>query len=335
MTYYSQTLIKSALKVSGLALLTALAACMPTTSSAPESVAPAVTTTVSEPANSSRIKVLASYPIGSFLENLEVLADGRILITNYFGKSIELTTADGKQEAFSNLSAFPLSIISDGDGYIVAAQGKNFIGGDPTFVQTNQFLMLDKSGKEIGKIAAPEALFLNGMVRLANGDLLVADSVSAAILKVDVKAQKVTPWLKNDALALIPGQNPYRPGVNGLKLHSKGLLVSNTSKASLFLIKIDKDGNPFGEPEKFADTGIIDDFWVNDDDSVVYTTHENNLKYIAPDGTISDIISEGCNGCTAVAPYPLGQENTYAVINDGDFYFGEKKEPTVLIVTAK
>jgi len=335
MTYYSQKLMKSALKVSGLALLTALAACMPTASSAPESITSTATPATPEAIAPSKIKVLASYPIGSFLENLEVLSDDRIFITNYFGKTIELVTPQGKQDAFANLSAFPISIISNNDGFIVAAQGKNFIGGDPNFVKTNQFLILDKQGKEVGKFAAPEILFVNGMTRLKNGDLLVADSIGGAIWKVDIEGQKVVPWLKSQALGLTPGQQPFRPGVNGLKLHSKGLLVSNTSKASLSLIKIDEDGNPIGEPEKLVETGIIDDFWVNDDDSIVFTTHAASLKFVSPDGTISDIISEGCNGCTAVAPYPLGQSNTFVVINDGDFYFGEKKEPTVLIVTAQ
>jgi len=335
MAYDNRSTIKSTIITSSLALLVALTGCVPA-ASAPEAVAaaPAVEP-VSQAPEQSKMRTLASYPIGSFLENLEVLADGRILITNYFGKSIELTTADGKQAAFSNLSAFPLSIISDGDGFIVAAQGKNFIGGDPTFVNSNQILMLDKNGKEVGKFPAPEALFVNGMTRLKNGDLLVADSVGAAIYKVDVAGKKITPWLKSPALALIPGQDPYQPGVNGLKLHSKGLMVSNTSQGALFLIKVDDAGNAVGEPEKYVDTGIIDDFWINDDGSIIYTTHDQNLRLVAPDKTITDMISKGCNGCTAVAPYPLGQENTFAVINDGDFYFGEKKEPTVIIVTAK
>jgi len=327
MAYNIQRTVKSATMAGASALFIALSACAPV-SSTTQSVA-----STSKTFENSSVETLASYPIGSFLENLEVLPDRRILITNYFGKTIELVTPEGKQDAFANLSIFPLSIVSDGDGFIVAGQGKNFVGGDPTFVSSNQFVMLDSQGNEVGNLAAPEALFVNGMVRLANGDLLVADSVGATIFKVDVAGQKITPWLKNDALALIPGQDPYRPGANGLKLHSEGLLVSNTSKESLYLIKMDDDGNPVGEPEKFADTGMIDDFWVNPDGSVVYTTHAANLRYIAPDGTISDIISQGCNGCTAVAPYPLGQENKFVVINDGDFYFGEKKEPTVMIVT--
>jgi len=98
-------------------------------------------------------EVLASYPAGSFLENLEVQQDGRALFTNYF---------------FASLSAFPVSIISSPDGYLVTAQSKNFMLGDP--VNPQQFLLLDRDGNEVGKFAPSGPIFMNGMVELENGD---------------------------------------------------------------------------------------------------------------------------------------------------------------------
>jgi len=101
-----------------------------------------------------------------------------------------------------------------------------------------------------------------------------------------------------------------------LKRHSKGIAVSNTAQGALFLIKIDDNGQPTGAPEQLAKTGIIDDFWVTDDDSIIFTTHTDVLKQLSADGLVTDVLGKGCNGCTAVAPYPLGQSNTYIFINE-------------------
>jgi len=152
--------------------------------------------------------------------------------------------------------------------------------GDP--VNPQQFLLLDRNGNEVGKFAPSGPIFMNGMVALENGDILIADSVASTIWKLDLSAQTVTPWLRDAALAPDLAQANI-PGANGLKLHSKGLVVSNTSQGSLFLIAMDDTGAPSGKPTLLAKTGIIDDFWVNPDDSIIFTTHTDVLKSLATD----------------------------------------------------
>jgi len=327
MNFNFQKTTKSGIMIGALALIMVMTACT-TTSSTPGQES----STVVAASKSASIEVLASYPAGSFLENLEVQQDGRILITNYFSKTIEQVTSNGEKSVFANLSGFPVSMISTAEGYLVTAQSKNFMLGDP--VNPQQFLLLDKGGNEVGQFVVSEPMFMNGMVELENGDILVADSVAATIWKVDMNAQTVSPWLQHGVLAADPAQANI-PGANGLKLHSKGLVVSNTAQGSLFLIAMDDAGTPSGEPTLLAKTGIIDDFWVNPDDSIIFTTHTDVLKLLAADGTISDVVTAGCNGCTAIAPFPLGQSSTYVFINDGGFFFGEKNESTVVRVTVQ
>jgi len=328
MTHQLKITFKSTIKISVLVLLTVLTACKANNSSVPEQAPTATTPTAAK----TTFEILASYPEGSFLENLEVQADGRLLFTNYFSKTIEQMTPNGEKSTFATVSGYPVSLISIASGYLITAQSKNFMSGEPDNAQL--FLLLDKNGTEVGQFDAPGTIFLNGMTRLENGDILVADSVASTIWKVDVETQKVTSWLQHKTLAADPEQ-PGIPGANGLKLHPKGLVVSNTSQRSLFLIKVDNDGQATGEPEQLSQTGLIDDFWINDDGSIVYTTHGDALKSISSDGTISDVITEGCNGCTAVAPFPLGQSNTFILINDGGFFFGPKQQSTVARVTVK
>jgi len=236
MTYNLQIIIKTAIKISAVALTAVLAAC--TTAATSTSTAKQASPAATDDAKA-KFEILASYPEGSFLENLEVQADGRLLFTNYFTKTIEQLTPNGEKSTFATVSGYPVSLISTASGYLIAAQSKNFMSGDPNNAQ--QFLLLDKNGAQVGQFDAPSTIFLNGMTRLENGDILVADSVASTIWSVDLEAQKVTPWLQHNALAADPEQ-PGIPGANGLKRHSMGLVVSNTSQRSLFLIKVGDDG---------------------------------------------------------------------------------------------
>jgi len=280
-----------------------------------------------------KVEILATYPAGTLLENLEVQADGRVLMTSYFTKTIELVSSEGAKSTFATLTAHPVSLISAGEGYLVAAHGKSFLAGED-FVTTQQFLLLDKDGQEVGQFDAPQTVFLNGMVRLDDANVLVADSLAGTIWKVNVDAQEITPWLQDPLLTMRPEQDPFFPGANGLKFRSDGLIVSNSSRGNLSLIKVDEQGNPAGGVEQIAETGLVDDFWITPDDTILFTTHLETLKSLSVDGEITEILSDGCNGCTAIAPLPLNQSKTFVVINDGNLYLGDEKSPsTVLKIT--
>ena len=120
-----------------------------------------------------------------------------------------------------------------------------------------------------------------------------------------------------------------------MKMRADGLIVSNTSKGTLSLIKIGKDGNPASKPELIASVGMIDDFWIRDDGSILFTTHGDALKSVSVDGEMTTVLSYGCGGATAIAPYPLNQDTNFVMINDGNMYFGKKDLVEVFLVTIK
>src|SRR3569833_3270487 len=74
------------------------------------------------------VEVLAEYPAGNFLENLDVLPDGRVVFTSYFAKEIEVLEG-GKARTFARLSAHPVSILGLARGFLVAAHGQTFVSG--------------------------------------------------------------------------------------------------------------------------------------------------------------------------------------------------------------
>lgn len=278
------------------------------------------------------IKVLASYPTGNFLENLEVQPDGRLLFTNYPAQTIEALSQEGKTSTFAQLSVYPLSLVSTNEGYLVAASGKSLLLGE-NVIGTQQFILLNKSGKQVGQFNAPQIMYLNGMVRLNNDTILVADSLAGTIWQIDAKTQDISPWIQDESLAPLIDQKMFIPGANGVKLRNDELIMSNTSKGTMSSIKIGKEGNPAGKPMLIATVGMVDDFWVKEDGSILFTTHGESLKSVSATGEVSTVLLEGCGGATAIAPYPMNQSTDFAMINDGNMYFGKKDPVEVLLVT--
>lgn len=281
-----------------------------------------------------KVQVLASYPHGSFFENLEVQPDGRLLFSNYPAKAIEVLSVKGETSTFAQLAVYPLSLISTSDGYLVAASGKSLLLGEDV-AGTQQFILLDKRGNQTGQFDAPQVMYLNGMVRLNSETILAVDSLAGMIWKVNTKTQKMSPWIQDESLAPLAEQKMFIPGANGVKLRSDELIVSNTSKGTLSSMKIGKDGNPASKPELIATVGMIDDFWIRDDGSILFTTHGEALKSVSVYGKITTVLSDGCGGATAIAPYPLNQDSNFVMINDGNMYFGKKDPVEVLLVTIK
>jgi hypothetical protein len=276
------------------------------------------------------VETVAEYPAGTFLENLDVLPDGRVVFTSYFAKTIEMLEGKAKARTFATLSAHPVSILAIGDGFLVSAHGKPFVSG-PGFVETQQFLLLDREGREIGSFPAPDARFLNGMVRHTGGTVLIADSIAATIWQVDPKARSMRPWLRDAALAQDPAVKEFKPGANGLKRQGDLLLISNSSRGAIHKVAIGSDGSPVGAVTEVAKVGAIDDFVVGPQGEIIFATHGAKLQRRAADGTTTTLLESGCDGCTAVAFVKDGSgADALLILTTGGFSEGRKDPARVL-----
>jgi hypothetical protein len=275
------------------------------------------------------VEILAEYPAGNFLENLDVLPDGRVVFTSYFAKEIEVLEG-GKARIFASLSAHPVSILSLDGGFLVAAHGQPFVSG-PGFVETQMFLLLDKDGRETGSFKAPQARFLNGMVRNGEYEVLIADSIAGTIWRVDARSQTITPWLKDEALGRDPAVKEFRPGANGLKREGNSLIISNSSYGTLSTIDVDAAGAPSGAVKLLTRVGRIDDFLIGPAGEIVYTTHGETLMRWSRDGTTTTLLQSGCDGCTAVALVNSADGGkALIVLTTGGFSEGRKNPARVL-----
>jgi hypothetical protein len=276
------------------------------------------------------VEILAEYPRGNFLENLDVLSDGRVVFTSYFARTIEILDTRGKASTLAHVSAHPVSILALDSGFLVAAHGQPFTSG-PAFVETQQFLLLDEAGRELAMFKAPEARFLNGMVRHSGASVLVADSIAGKIWQVDAKARSVTAWLADAGLAPDPSVKEFRPGANGIKRQGDRILVSNSSRGTLATVAVDSGGGPAGPLMELAKVGRIDDFVIGPGGEIIFATHGATVQRRAADGTVTTILPSGGDGCTAVAlvKRPDGAD-ALLVLTTGGFSEGRKEPARVL-----
>ena len=248
------------------------------------------------------LRILASHPVGTFLENMLVQADGPVLYTSYMDRTIRRHRPDGTNDIFATLDAHPISLARRGDHIWVVAQGASFADG-PAFLHSNRLVRLDRDGRTVETVPAPDARFLNGTADLPDGDLLIADSVAGVIWRFSPSRPTLSVWLRDALLLPLPGATGALPGANGVKLTGRRLLVSNTSRGELLEATVGRDGRP-GSMRTFSRTGRLDDFHVDADGSVIAATHLSSVIRVCRDGQVETLLSRGVDGATVTAAIP-------------------------------
>lgn len=274
--------------------------------------------TPSAQAQCARAETLAEFPSGTFLENLAVLPDGRVLFTSYFGREILAHAPGGATTRFATLPAHPVAVLPLGSGeLLVSAHGTPFTAG-PGFATTQRLLRLDSSGALLAETPLPEARFLNGMATLPDGSVLAADSIAATLWRVDPVAGTARAWLSDPRLAASQ-DGGFRPGANGVKLHDGRVFVSSSAAGALFAVGLTTSLDPAGPLAEVARPGGIDDFAIAPDGTVVLATHATSIQRIAPDGTVAVVLPEAAEGATAVAfvPGATPPREAYALTTGG------------------
>ncbi|MBU0834694.1 MAG: hypothetical protein KKH33_20220 [Alphaproteobacteria bacterium] len=276
-------------------------------------------------------RTVASYPSGTFLENIAEGPDGALLITNYFDRTLLAWDGVGAPAPFVALDLHPVGILARADDIVLSAHGTSFAEG-PAFTQTNAFLILSPDGRVIRTIPAPQALFLNGIVEVAPGTILAADSLAGMIWQLDLASGTITEWLADPLFATDPAETGQTPGANGLKIRDGWLYVSNSSRQALYRVALDGAG-PKGAPQLFAATGSIDDFAFLADGTIAAASHGATLIGIDAEGTVSTLLAAGCDGCTSVISY--GPSEELVVLTTGNLLEGGTDAARILVVPAK
>ena len=281
-------------------------------------------------AQPAHVATVASYPHGTFLENLSVDPEGRLLFTSYINQTLMTWNGRDAPTPLVKLDVHPVAVVARADDILVSAHGKSFTDG-PAFTATNQVLVLDRGGLVKKRVAAPNALFVNGMVEVAPNLILVADSIAGKIWRFDPTTGEIDAWLADPLLASDPAKPSKRPGANGLKLHEDWLYVSNSARGAIHRVRL-SDRAAKGPLELFATTGPIDDFTFLADGTIAAATHGRKLIRVGKNGSVSDILSDGCDGCTSVTSY--GPSSDLIVLTTGNLLEGGDTPARVLRVVS-
>lgn len=254
-------------------------------------------------------RTLAEFPKMTFLENLVV--DGSRLVFTSHEEGLVYQIVPGA--APTVLTRIPGKVtgiaLAAGHSYLITA-----------FDTTGRAVVhhIDRGGA-IATTIIKDAVFLNGIERVAPDSYLMADSYKGVIWQYQIKTGQARVWLDSSLLKRSDNNNPM-PAANGIRRHGDQVLVSNTAKMTLLRVPIRPDGSA-GEPSVWKERINIDDFAVARDGSVWAATHiYNNVLRIAPNGTVTVVAdaAQGLTGSTSVALSADGK-TAYVTTNGGMF----------------
>jgi len=266
----------------------------------------------------------ASFPLGTFLENIAISASGDIFLASFRDGAIIRRTPDGGQEIFARVEGTVSGIVTAPEGGIFVCSRKQ--DGPESICH------IDARGQVEPWLDLPDARFLNGMTRLSDQVLLAADSFTATIWQVELPRRQASSWLTHELLSKLSSQSQI-PGPNGIKVFAGAVFVSNSDQATVVRIPVLKQQQA-GTPAIYASNLLLDDFTFDEQGHLYGTTHPlNTVVRLARNGTRLTIAGpeQGVAGCTAVAFGTVeGTQQVLHVVTDGGALAG-KLEPARLV----
>jgi sugar lactone lactonase YvrE len=242
-----------------------------------------------------RGKTVASWPAGHFAENLAVSGVGDVYVSLHSHNRIECyRPAPDVLTTFTTLPAPVAGLAFDRFGTLWATGGH--VGQSPGHVWH-----IRPDGSFENWVEIEDALFLNGCTPQIDGrSLLVCESITGRILRVDMQERAWHPWIIDERLR---PASPDLPGANGIKLLDKHAFISVTDSNRVFRAAIETDGSA-GKLSLHAEHLRADDFAFSASGSLFIATHTvQTVMRLAANGERTTIAGpgEGAVGSTACA----------------------------------
>ena len=240
-------------------------------------------------------EVIATWPKGSFAENLAVDGEGSIYVTLHTDHAV--VRVDPATRAVSPLATYATPVA----GVVFGPDGTLYVSGGEPGKPGGVIWATGRDGSVRRLADLPDAMFLNGMTLHPDGRLLVAEPIGGMIYAVDPATGSASAWLQDERLR--PPVSDGTPGANGIKLHGGYAYVSVTARDLIVRAPLDHDGAA-GAIEVVAERLRADDFAIDADGSLFIATHPaHSLVRLAPDGARTTLATaeQGMVGSTAVA----------------------------------
>ncbi len=241
------------------------------------------------------VEIIATWPKGSFAENLAIDEAGAIYVTLHTDRTV--VRVDPATRAASPFARYETPVA----GVAFGPDGTLYVSGGQPGKPGGVIWATGRDGSVRRLADLPDALFLNGMTLHPDGRLLVAESIGGAIYAVDPASGSVAVWMRDERLR--PPASDGTPGANGVKLHGGYAYVSVTARDQVLRAPLDGGGAP-GALEVVAERLRADDFAIDADGTLFIATHPaHSLVRLAPDGTRTTLAAagQGMVGSTAAA----------------------------------
>jgi sugar lactone lactonase YvrE len=244
-------------------------------------------------------RVLATWPAGSFVENIAIDAAGTIFVTLHTDRAV--MRVDPVTGAVAPFARFETPVA----GLAFAADGSLIVSGGTPGQCPGVIWRVAPDGSVAHVADLPEAAFLNGVTPLGDR-FLVADSLGGVIYAVRPGSPgargdgRVTTWLADSRLA--PGDGGGTPGANGIKIFGGHAYISVTARDTIYRAPV--HAGEAGALAVHAERLRADDFAIDMAGALYIATHPaRSLVRLAPDGRRTTLAGaeHGMVGATAVA----------------------------------
>jgi SMP-30/Gluconolactonase/LRE-like region len=211
--------------------------------------------------------VVATWPVGTFLENIAVLDGGEFVIAVHNRRELHRATSGGEHHLWVSMPASPAGMIAH-DG------GVSVVGGEPG-QGPHHLYRVTPTGEVHDRGPIPGTLFLNGFTPGPPGTGYAVDSIAGEVFGIDLDSGGSRRVLSDQRLQKISAE-PMLPGANGIKATQDALYITNTDRALVLRAPLDSDGIPVGSVEIVAEHLRGDDLAVASDGNLLITNHIHN-----------------------------------------------------------
>lgn len=276
---------------------------------------------------------IATFPIGSFLENIAVRSNGDLLITSMSNHALYQVTPPSPSSGTKALVDHTTLRTWDGEVTGIVEDANQ---PDTFYVSTGE---ANKQGSwSIWRLSfapelsiehfvdVPSALWLNGSTLIpATSTLLLADSLQGRIYGVDVTSKKVSIWLAHTLLEKVTTRPPW-PGVNGLDIFKGELYATCSDRGLLLKGGISEASGEYveGSLEVLQEDVCGDDFAFDREGNLYMTTNPYQTVLKFPEGGRGErvrvggaIDDEELTGATALAFGRSGDRESVYVTTTG------------------
>lgn len=252
-------------------------------------------------------KSIATFPVGSFLENLAVRSNGTLLISSMLVGEIyyldpnasdpqatirkvhtfvterAIGSSAGEEDKGGSYgsNAMAMAIVEDSQHQDIFYALSGLHGRENSWAVWELDLRhfdpnnAESTAKVTKRWAVPQAKWLNGGTMIPQtSTLLIAECLDGKLFSVDVRTGKVGVWLDHELLGKFTDRAPW-PGVNGVHFFRNWIYMMNSDRALILRAAVDVSTGEYvpNSIEVVAENCTGDDFAFDRQGNLYMTTH--------------------------------------------------------------